>query len=207
MPHSAESRLPAILIAWSHYSALCSIARSLKKEIVADSALCNSTWNSIQNFLVDSSLCSIARSQHKYAISQQNRKYFRMIISDLGRLDWWNKPRVENLKRLSLLSGPHLFPHVEMPSRVEPFGGRQSSSPLCWSCVPRGKRSHHFSASFFSTQCCQVLSRLVCHFRKNTPLFGKNTPLIQMFKKFCYFSAIYSYFPHNNFKSKSRIIL
>jgi hypothetical protein len=31
-------------------------------------------------------------------------------------------------------------------------------------------------------QCCQVLSRLVRHFNKNTPLFSKNTPLIHILK-------------------------
>jgi hypothetical protein len=40
----------------------------------------------------DSALCGIAQSRHKFAISRRNQnqiqKYFRMIIIDLGRLDW-----------------------------------------------------------------------------------------------------------------------
>jgi hypothetical protein len=31
-------------------------------------------------------------------------------------------------------------------------------------------------------QCCQVLIRLVRHFNKNIPLFGKNTPLVHILK-------------------------
>jgi hypothetical protein len=49
-------------------------------------------------------------------------------------------------------------------------------------------------------QCCQVLIRLVRHFNKNIPLFGKNTPLAHIFKKFRYFSAISSHFSHFNFE-------
>jgi hypothetical protein len=47
---------------------------------------------------------------------------------------------------------------------------------------------------FCRQQCCQVLSRLVCHFNKNTPLFGKNTPLIHTLKNSAtipLFSAIF----------------
>jgi hypothetical protein len=128
MPHSADSRLPAIphsaeffqkissptpcyatqreiqfKIFWltPRYAAqrgvdfaLCSIAQS------RDSPLCGIAQSR------DSTLCHIARSRHKFAISwriwNQILKYFRMIICDLGRLDWWKKPRVKNLVRLSL---------------------------------------------------------------------------------------------------------
>jgi hypothetical protein len=108
MPHSAESRLPAmhsaeflerisspttryatqreiqLKILWSSPeqhrvdSTLCSIVRS------CDSSLCSIAQS------CNSALCRIVRSQHKFAISPRNqnqsRKYFRMIISDLGRL-------------------------------------------------------------------------------------------------------------------------
>jgi hypothetical protein len=130
MPHRAELQLRAM----PHS------AEFLKTNFIADSALCNSTWNSIQKFLVDSALCGtaqvnsalcgiaqscdsplcgiarscnsalclIARSRHKFAISQRNRnriqKYFRMIISDIGRLDWWKKPRFENLVTVPLIT-------------------------------------------------------------------------------------------------------
>jgi hypothetical protein len=61
-------------------SALCGIARS------RNSALCGIAQSH------DSALYRIAQSRHKFAISRRNRnqiqKYFRMIISDLGRLDW-----------------------------------------------------------------------------------------------------------------------
>jgi hypothetical protein len=77
----------------------------LTKNLIADSTLSKSTRNSIQNILIDSALCGTAQSrlpaiQHSaelrgvntYSrISLQNRnqirKYFRMIISDLWRVD------------------------------------------------------------------------------------------------------------------------
>jgi hypothetical protein len=117
MPHSAESWLPAmphsaefykkILSPTPRYTTQCEIqfkifwsAPCYAAQCGVDSALCSIARS------CDSPLCGIARSRHKFAVSQRNQnqiqKYFRMIISDLGRLDWWNKPRVKNLVRLSL---------------------------------------------------------------------------------------------------------
>jgi hypothetical protein len=75
-------------------SVLCSIAQSGDSPLLGIARSC------------DSVLCRIARSRHKFVTSWRNqnqiRKYFRMIISDLGRLDWWKNRRVKNLVRVSL---------------------------------------------------------------------------------------------------------
>jgi hypothetical protein len=81
--------------------------------------------------------------------------------------------------------------------------------PWFWGrlCGTGNTKPHHRDAFRLFGQCCQVLSRLVRHFSKNTPLFDKNTPLLKIFKKFRHFSVFSRHFLHNNFKSKNRIIL
>jgi hypothetical protein len=112
MPHSAESGLCAICALKNSSTARCyAPQREIQYKIFwstlryaaqrgVDSVICGIAQS------CDSPLCGIARSQHKFVLSHRNRnqiqKYFRMIISDLGRLDWWKKPGVKNLLRLSL---------------------------------------------------------------------------------------------------------
>jgi hypothetical protein len=66
MQHSPESRLPNICrIALSCNSMLWGIAQIFSKKFHRQlHAICNSAWNSSQNFLVDSALCGIVRSLH-----------------------------------------------------------------------------------------------------------------------------------------------
>jgi hypothetical protein len=56
-----------------------------------------------------------------------------------------------------------------------------------WCLFPR---QFYLKGSTFFIDSCPVPERLVCHFNKNILLFGKNPPLIHIFKKFLYFSAI-----------------
>jgi hypothetical protein len=118
---TAHRSLCLIYLIWNRWAHRAESRRVFTKNFVHNSALMNSTWNSSQNFLVNSALpvCGIALPTMSYngddtnlRISHRNsnhiQKYFRMIIGDPRRIDWWKKPRVENFVTLCKANATHV---------------------------------------------------------------------------------------------------